>query len=72
MQTMKHSLYEQLTRTGINWLISSFEYMFIWDSNNMKKNFLVGLFFIGQSLIVGFIIRRIYNKKESAPGVHNS
>jgi len=58
MQTKKKSLIEQFVRTTINYVLSCLSYYFIFEPS--PTNWIKGLYFVGLSIITGYIIRRIF------------
>lgn len=61
IQTPIDSMIEQIVRTGITYIASVASYHFIFPESKTKRNLIVGLYFVVMSLVIGFIVRRIFN-----------
>jgi flagellar motor component MotA len=69
MQTKKQSLYESLTNTAVGFIISyvalfPINYMLGIESNP-GKNVIVVICFTIISIVRGYVLRRIFNKRHS-------
>lgn len=59
MQNKKNSLIEQIVRTVVNYIISCLSYFFIFTPTPL--NWIKGLYFVGISVITGYVVRRLFN-----------
>lgn len=66
MQTKLNSAQEQGVRIAINWLLSSISYSLLFPGSDFWWNFLKGLYFIPLSFVVGYCVRRLFNKYQGA------
>lgn len=68
MQTKKQSLFESLTNTLVGFVISYGSTFVIFPlmgfNSSASKNIIITLFFTAVSVIRGYVIRRLFNKKE--------
>lgn len=61
MQTLLDSLTEQIVRTGITYVASVASYRFLFPGSKTKRNMIVGLYFVALSIIIDFLVRRVFN-----------